>query len=131
MFVGGFALFALSMWEVGGWDGLQESVHAMGPEYENHFTMLLPHDTTTPYPWTGIVFGLGIVMATGYMAGNQAIVQRTLGARSEWDAKAGMLFAGFLKVFIPLLVIMPGLAAVVLAPGLARKRRSSCAHHDS
>jgi len=118
MFIGGFALFVLSMWEVGGWGGLQEKVLALGPEYENHFTMLLPHDSDTPYPWTGIVFGLGIVMATGYMAGNQAVVQRTLGARSEWDAKAGMLFAGFLKVFIPLLVIMPGLAAIVLAPDL-------------
>ncbi len=118
MFVGGFALLVLSIWEVGGWGGLQEKVLAMGPEYQNHFTMLLPHDSDTPYPWTGIVFGLGIVMATGYMAGNQAIVQRTLGARSEWDAKGGMLFAGFLKVFIPLFVIVPGLAAIVLVPGL-------------
>ncbi len=66
------------------------------------------------------MFGLGIVMATGYMAGNQSVVQRTLGARSEWDAKGGMLFAGFLKVFIPLLVIVPGLAAVVVEPGLAK-----------
>ena len=84
--------------------------------YSNYFTLLLPHDSPTPFPWTGIVFGLGIVMATGYMAGNQAVVQRTLGARSEWDAKGGMLFAGFLKVFIPLLVIVPGLCAVAILP---------------
>ena len=84
--------------------------------YPMYFTLLLPHNSPTPYPWTGIVFGLGIVMATGYMAGNQAVVQRTLGARSEWDAKGGMLFAGFLKVFIPLLVILPGLCAVALLP---------------
>lgn len=124
MFVGGGALLVLSLWEVGGWSGLQEKVLAMGPEYENHFRLLLPHDTPTPYPWTGIVFGLGIVMATGYMAGNQAVVQRTLGARSEWDAKAGMLFAGFLKVFIPLIIIVPGLTAIVLAPGLENGDRA-------
>lgn len=118
MFVGGGALVGLTLWEVGGWGSLQEQVLAMGPEYQDHFTLLLPHDTTTPYPWTGIVFGLGIVMATAYMSGNQAVVQRTLGARSEWDAKGGMLFAGFLKAFIPLLIIVPGLTAVVLAPGL-------------
>ena len=118
MFIGGAALLWLSLWEVGGWTALQEQILAMGPQYENHFTLLLPHDSPTPYPWTGIIFGLGLVMATGYMCGNQAVVQRTLGARSEWDAKGGMLFAGFLKAFIPLIIIIPGLTAVVLAPGL-------------
>ncbi|MCP4645091.1 MAG: hypothetical protein GY851_31905, partial [bacterium] len=63
--------------------------------YGGHFNILLPHDTDKPYPWTGIVFGLGIVLAIAYMSGNQAVVQRTLGARSEWDAKGGMLFGGF------------------------------------
>lgn len=118
MFVGGFALLALSLAEVGGISGLVDQVYARGPEFENHFNVLLPNTTTTEYPWTGIVFGLGIVMATAYMSGNQAVVQRTLGARSEWDAKAGMLFAGFLKSFIPILVAVPGLCAVVLLPNL-------------
>lgn len=120
MFVGGGALLVLSLYEVGGWSALREKVFARGPEFSDHFTILLPHDTTTAFPWTGIVFGLGIVMATAYMAGNQSIVQRTLGARSEWDAKGGMLFAGFLKSFIPLLVAVPGLCAVVLLPDLAQ-----------
>jgi len=116
MFVGGIALLWLSMWEVGGWSALQEQVLAMGSEYQDHFTILLPHNTTSPYPWTGIVFGLGIVLSIAYMSGNQAVVQRTLGARSEWDAKAGMLFGGFLKAFIPLMVALPGLAALIIIP---------------
>lgn len=118
MFVGGAALLVLSLYNVGGWNSLVEQVLARGPEFENHFTILLPHDSPTAFPWTGIVFGLGIVMATAYMSGNQAVVQRTFGARSEWDAKGGMLFAGFLKSFIPLLVAVPGLCAVVLLPDL-------------
>jgi Na+/proline symporter len=92
--------------------------------YESHFTILLPHDTDKPYPWTGIVFGLGIVLAIAYMSGNQAVVQRTLGARSEWDAKGGMLFGGFLKSFIPLMVAIPGLCAVALIPNLAEGDRA-------
>lgn len=87
--------------------------------YQNHFSILLPNDTQTAFPWTGIVFGLGIVLATAYMSGNQSIVQRTLGARSEWDAKGGMLFAGFLKSFIPLMVAVPGLCAILIVPELA------------
>ena len=118
MFVGGFALLGLGLYEVGGWGSLVEQVYARGPEFENHFKILLPNDTATAFPWTGIVFGLGIVMATAYMSGNQAVVQRTLGARSEWDAKGGMLFAGFIKSFIPVLVAVPGLCAVVLLPDL-------------
>ncbi len=119
MFIGGFALLFLSMYEVGGWGSLREQVLAMGPEYEHHFTLLLPHDTHMPFPWTGVVFGLGIVLSIAYMSGNQAVVQRTLGARSEWDAKAGMLFGGFLKAFIPLMVAVPGLAALIVVPDLA------------
>jgi solute:Na+ symporter, SSS family len=119
MFVGGSALVVLSVYQVGGLGSLYDQIMAKGPAYENHFTLLLPHDTPTPFPWTGIVFGLGLVMATAYMAGNQAVVQRTLGARSEWDAKGGMLFGAALKVFVPLLVILPGLCAIILVPDLA------------
>ncbi len=115
MFVGGGALLFLSLYEAGGWSAMKETILAK-EGMQDHFKLLLPHDSPTPYPWTGIVFGLGIVMATGYMAGNQAVVQRTLGARTEWDAKGGMLFAGFLKVFIPALVIVPGLAAIAVLP---------------
>ncbi len=118
MYVGGLGLLAVSLWEVGGWSALHSKILALGPEYQNHFTILLPHNTTGPFPWTGIVFGLGIVLAIAYMSGNQVIVQRTLGARSEWDAKGGMLLGGFLKSFIPLMVALPGLCAIVLVPHL-------------
>lgn len=118
MFVGGFGLLTLSLWEVGGWSSLQEQILAKGPEFQNHFTILLPHNTEGPFPWTGIVFGLGIVLAIAYMSGNQVIVQRTLGARTEWDAKGGMLLGGFLKSMIPLMVALPGLCALVLVPNL-------------
>jgi SSS family solute:Na+ symporter len=118
MYVGGIGLLTLAMWEVGGWSALQQQVLAKGPEFQNHFTILLPHDTAGPFPWTGIVFGLGIVLAIAYMSGNQVIVQRTLGARTEWDAKGGMLLGGFLKSMIPLMVALPGLCAIVLVPDL-------------
>jgi SSS family solute:Na+ symporter len=118
MFVGAGAMLVLGIWEAGGWASMVDKVYALGEGYKNHFTLLLPHSDPTPYPWTGIVFGLGIVMSTAYFVGNQAVVQRALGARSEWDAKAGMLFAGFLKLFIPVLVMIPGLAVLSMRPDL-------------
>ncbi|HRI86908.1 MAG TPA: sodium/solute symporter [Candidatus Hydrogenedentes bacterium] len=122
MFVGGIALLVLSLWEVGGWSSLQAQIGEMAkadPKYADHFTIMLPNDTTTPYPWAGIVLGLGLIMSTAYFSGHQGIVQRCFGARTEWDAKAGMLFGGFLKSFIPFMVAIPGLAAVIIVPGLA------------
>jgi SSS family solute:Na+ symporter len=90
----------------------------MGEGYENHFELILPVDTNTPFPWTGILFGLTFVMANAYMIGNQTIVQRCLSAKSEWHAKASMIFGAFLKMFIPVLVLFPGLMAVVMHPEL-------------
>lgn len=119
MFIGGGALVVRTLYEVGGIGALRESVLAQGPEYAQHFSLFLPHDTPTPFPWTGILLGLGIVLSTAYFSGNQAVVQRALGARTEWDAKAGVLLAGGLKLFIPLLVAVPGLAAVAILPDLA------------
>lgn len=119
MFIGGFALVYLSLHAVGGWDNMVAKISTMGPEYRSHFKIIQSPKTDTPYPWTGILFGLTFVMSNAYMIGNQAIVQRCLTAKSEWHAKASMIFASALKMFIPILVLFPGLMAVVVHPGLA------------
>jgi solute:Na+ symporter, SSS family len=120
MFIGAGALLVLSFWKIGGWSGLVETVHARGPEFANHFQLLLANDSGTPYPWSGILLGLGLVLSMAYFSSNQAVIQRVLGARSEWDAKASMLFAAFLKLWIPVLIMIPGLAALALYPNLER-----------
>ena len=56
-----------------------------------------------------------------YNCTNQFIVQRCLGARSEWDARMGVVFAGFMKILLPLLVVIPGIVAFRLFPGLEDK----------
>ncbi|MCA9216053.1 MAG: sodium/solute symporter [Planctomycetales bacterium] len=118
MFVGTAALLALGMWEVGGWSGLQETLLAQPDVNEDYFRLLHPHRPENEYPWPGMVFSLGIIMSTGYYVGNQAVMQRALGARSEWHAKASMLTAGVFKIMIPFLVFLPGMAARAIAPDL-------------
>lgn len=119
MFVGGAALVYLSLDAVGGWDNLVDKVYNMGPEYREHFHIIQPSDTKSPFPWTGILFGLTFVMSNAYMIGNQSIVQRCLTAKNEWHAKASMILASALKMAIPVLVLFPGLMAIVVHPGLA------------
>ncbi|OHB67807.1 MAG: hypothetical protein A2Y77_10490 [Planctomycetes bacterium RBG_13_62_9] len=118
MFVGGASVLVVGLYQVGGWDGLVDKISAMGDAYGNHFKLILPADTQTPFPWTGILFGLTLVMSNAYMIGNQAVVQRCLATKSEWHAKASMLCGAFFKMFIPMLVMVPGLIAVATYPGL-------------
>ncbi len=118
MFVGGFAVVIVGLYYAGGPSGLADKIGAMGDAYQNHFKLILPADTQTPFPWTGILFGLTLVMSNAYMIGNQAIVQRCLATKSVWHAKASMLCGAFFKMFIPLLVMVPGLIAVAQFPGM-------------
>ena len=118
MFVGTAALLTLGMWEIGGWSGLVTAILEQPDADEKYFQLLLPHESGTEYPWPGMVFSLGIIMSTAYFVGNQAVMQRALGARTEWDAKAGMLTAGIFKLMIPFLVFLPGMAARAIVPDL-------------
>jgi SSS family solute:Na+ symporter len=118
MFVGGLTLVFLGLHAVGGWESMVDKIHNLGPEYRQHFHLIQPSDTKTPFPWTGILFGLTFVMANAYMIGNQSIVQRCLTAKNEWHAKASMIFASGLKMLIPILVLFPGLMAIIILPGL-------------
>ena len=47
----------------------------------------------------------------GYWCFNQYIIQKGLAARSPQDAKTGFLFAGFLKILIPFITVLPGICA--------------------
>ena len=120
MFVGSTIILVSALLKVGGWNELMSAVTSMGDQYANHFELLVPVDTPTPYGWAGIIFGLSFVMSPAYWLGNQAIVQRTLGARNEYEAKKSVLWGAFLKLFIPFLLVGPGIAGIILVPGLEK-----------
>ena len=80
--------------------------------------LILPADTSTPFPWPAILFGLALILSPAYWIGNQAIVQRSLGARSEFEAKASYVWGALLKSIIPVIIAVPGLIAVAKFPDL-------------
>ena len=62
-------------------------------------------------PWVGVFFG-GMWLANIFYWGcNQFITQRTLAARNIWHGQMGVVFAGFLKLLVPFLVVLPGIVA--------------------
>jgi SSS family solute:Na+ symporter len=80
------------------------------------FNMIL--DKSNPeysnLPGVGVLIG-GLWVANLYYWGfNQYIIQRTLAAKSLKEAQRGIIFAGFLKLIIPLIVVIPGIIVYVL-----------------
>ena len=63
-------------------------------------------------------------MNLSYWGFNQYIIQRALAAKSVREAQKGIMFAAYLKMLIPVFVVLPGVAAVMLAPDLAAPDRA-------
>jgi SSS family solute:Na+ symporter len=62
-------------------------------------------------PWVGVFFG-GMWLANIFYWGcNQFITQRTLAAKNVWHGQMGVVFAGYLKLLVPVLVVLPGIIA--------------------
>ncbi|WOE75525.1 sodium:solute symporter family transporter [Alterisphingorhabdus coralli] len=82
-----------------------------------HFTMILdeqhPAYGDLPGIWT-LLGGLW-VLHFSYWGFNQYIIQRALGAENLNEAQKGLAFAAFLKLLIPLIVVIPGIAMLQLA----------------
>jgi solute:Na+ symporter, SSS family len=68
--------------------------------------------------WIGIVFGLGFVLSFGYWTTNFAEVQRALSAKNMSAARRTPLIGAYPKIFLPAIVVIPGLLALVTVPGL-------------
>lgn len=110
MFIGGAAMMWIGISEAGGVDAFASE---LTEHNSDHLKAFLPADHEA-FPWPGVILGLGLVLSPAYWCGGQAILQRTLGARSQWDASAGMMFAAFAKTFVPLLIVFPGMLALVM-----------------
>jgi solute:Na+ symporter, SSS family len=68
--------------------------------------------------WFGIIAGLGFAISFGYWTTNFAEVQRAMSAKDENAARMTPIIGAYPKALIPLLVVVPGMAAVVLIPDL-------------
>ena len=108
LIAGAAALTIIGLHRVGGFEHLRTMVP---PSY---FHMMKPA-SDAQFPWTGIFFGAPI-LGIWYWCTDQVIVQRVLSARDEGHAKAGTIFAGFLKILPVFLLVLPGIIAYALFP---------------
>ncbi len=114
--IGGLVTTYLALDAVSGGEGALVGIQKMYNEAPGRFAMIL--DSENPeysnLPGIAVLVG-GMWVANLYYWGfNQYIIQRTLAAKSLKESQKGILMAAVLKIFIPLIIVVPGIAAYVM-----------------
>jgi len=113
LLLGGLLTTVLGLRAIGGWDNLMA-------EAGEKFHMVLPLDHPE-LPWFAVFFGGLWIANLFYWGCNQFITQRALGARDVVQGRYGIVFAAYLKLLIPFIIVIPGIIAWVLyAPEMGR-----------
>jgi solute:Na+ symporter, SSS family len=119
--LGGLVVAYLTLSKIGGGD-LVAGWHSLVTAAPDHFHMILkkgdPH--YVDLPGLSVLIGGMWIANLSYWGFNQYIIQRALAAKSLAEAQKGVLFAAVLKLLMPLIIVLPGIAAVLLAPGLPK-----------
>ncbi|WP_193106627.1 sodium:solute symporter family protein [Brachybacterium sp. FME24] len=111
-------LTLIGLHRVGGWSGLKERVAddgMLGDEQLHSWPGQALSGFDSPIlSVVGIVFGLGFVLSFGYWTTNFVEVQRAMASKSITAARMTPIIGAFPKMFIPFIVIIPGMLAAVL-----------------
>lgn len=107
LIVGSVTVTVMGLAKIGGWSNLIEIAG------HQHFNLFLPADHPE-FPWPGMIFAPPIV-GLWYWCTDQYIVQRTLAAKNETQARRGTIFAAYLKILPFFIFIIPGIIAYALA----------------
>ena len=98
-----------------GSEGVLNGYSLMADKASEHFKMILTKDSENylDLPGLSVLIGGMWIVNLNYWGCNQYITQRALGADLK-TARGGLLFAAFLKLLMPIIVVLPGIAAYVL-----------------
>ena len=120
--LGGLLVAGLTLNHISNGAGIVAGFQKLWAEHPEHFQMILSKDNPfyKDLPGISVLIGGMWIMNVSYWGFNQYIIQRALAAKNIAEAQRGVLFAAFLKLLMPVIVVLPGIAAIVLAPGLER-----------
>ena len=112
-------LTIIALHKVGGWQGIVDQVQP-GPEQLSSWPGTDLTGIDDPF-WSvvGLVLGLGFVLSFGYWTTNFVEVQRAMASSSMSAARRAPIIGAFPKMFIPFIVIIPGIIAAIVVPELA------------
>ncbi len=126
-------LTLVGLHKVGGWDGFRDRVTASpggAEQLESWPGNALSGFTNNFASVLGIVFGLGFVLSFGYWTTNFVEVQRALATHSISAARRTPIIGAYPKMFIPLIVVIPGMISAVLVPEMIEYKQAVTADPD-
>src|SRR5207342_2210390 len=119
-------LTLLALHKVGGWGGLTDKMAATNPPTDDQLQSWPGTDLTgfSSSFWSvvGIVFGLGFVLSFGYWTTNFVEVQRAMASKDMNSGQRAPIIGSFPKMFIPFIIIIPGMLAAVLITPLSQMK---------
>ncbi|MBT5383376.1 MAG: sodium/solute symporter [Kordiimonadaceae bacterium] len=120
LIIGGLYLSYITLNMIGNGAGVVEGFISLTEKAPEKFDMILSKDNPFYKDLPGITALIGAVWVLhfSYWGFNQYIIQRALAAKSIKEAQKGIAFAAILKLIMPIIVVLPGIAAAVLNPGL-------------
>ncbi|MGI2258051.1 sodium/sugar symporter [Shewanella sp. GXUN23E] len=123
---GGLFLTFTTLSMLGDGEGVISGLNNLMTRAPEKFDMILApdHPHYVDLPGLSVLVGGMWVMNLSYWGFNQYIIQRTLAAKSLREGQKGIAFAAFLKLLMPIIVVLPGIAAYLLLPGLERPDRA-------
>lgn len=119
---GGLFMSYLALDMIGAGAGVLAGFDTLLAKAPEKFDMILSPDNPhyVSLPGISVLVGGMWVMNLSYWGFNQYIIQRALAAPSLREAQKGIAFAAFLKLLMPIIVVLPGIAAVLILPDLAK-----------
>lgn len=119
--LGGLVISYIALTKISG-GGVVAGFHELTQRFPDKFHMIIPKDNPNyqNLPGLSVLLGGMWVMNISYWGFNQYIIQRALAAKNIREAQKGIVLAAFLKLLMPVIIVLPGIAAVALAPNLAR-----------
>ncbi len=135
IWLGALIIPIIGLIETGGWDGMVERISQNFPagDYTHLWsTMGSFQDNPMGIHWTGIVFGLGLIISFAYWTTDFLVVQRVLSAKDLRSAKMAPIIGAGFKMMVPFIVILPGLLglAVILPPLVGENQVSAMNPHS-
>ena len=127
IWLGALIIPILGLIEAGGWSGMVARIHANFPagDYTHLWGPLGSfNDNPMGIHWTGIVFGLGMIISPAYWTTDFLVVQRILSAKDIRSAKLAPIIGAGFKMMVPFIVILPGLLGLALIPGLVGEKEA-------
>jgi SSS family solute:Na+ symporter len=118
IWAGALLIPILGLYEAGGWTNLKLQIAQRASDQYIHLWSGLGSFSNNPMGinWVGIVFGLGAIISMGYWTTDFLVVQRILAAKDIRSAEMAPIIGAGFKMFVPIIVILPGLIGLAVLP---------------